>query len=75
MIHHDKKPEYPCFNTKEEILNYAFNGQDSWIQAMVRHRIEKDGSNLDVVFVNNYIKKELKSIYNGYEEWINDVPA
>ncbi len=62
----------PKFKTKQEILDYAFNGSDHWIIPMIRHKIEQGGASLSVVDVNNYIEKELKSFQNDYDEWLDN---
>tara|TARA_R100000008_G_C3437103_1_gene92530 strand:- start:84 stop:296 length:213 start_codon:yes stop_codon:yes gene_type:complete len=60
------------FESRDEILDYAFNGNDPWIQAMVRHCIEKDGINLNISRVNKYIREEFQSMEDGYNEWLNE---
>ena len=50
----------PKFKTKQEILDYAFNGSDHWIIPMIRHKIEQSGASLSVVDVNNYIERGMK---------------
>lgn len=47
----------PKFKTKQEILDYAFNGSDPWVVPMVRHKIEESGASLNVADVNQYIKR------------------
>ncbi len=61
----------PKFKTKQEILDYAFNGSDPWIVPMVRHVIEQRGSSLSVADVNKYIQKELKSFQDNYDDWLD----
>tara|TARA_R110000851_G_scaffold252823_1_gene405268 strand:+ start:1381 stop:1602 length:222 start_codon:yes stop_codon:yes gene_type:complete len=62
----------PTFETKKEILDYSVNGSDPWIIIMVRHCIERDGASLNTGTVNNYIKKEIKSLTEGYDTWYNE---
>jgi hypothetical protein len=62
----------PKFKTKQEILDYAFNGSDPWIVPMVRHKIEQSGAYLNVADVNTYIEKELKSFQNDYDDWLDN---
>lgn len=63
--------EIPKFSTRQEIVNYSLNGTDPQIILMVRHRIEKDGSNLNVSEVNTFIRNECKDLQKGYEAWIH----
>jgi hypothetical protein len=62
----------PKFKTKQEILDYAFNGSDPWVVPMVRHKIEESGASLNVADVNQYIERELKSIHDACNDWLDN---
>tara|TARA_R110000744_G_C19268917_1_gene552269 strand:- start:244 stop:444 length:201 start_codon:yes stop_codon:yes gene_type:complete len=59
----------PVFRNKREIIDYAFNGNDPWVLSLVRHKVqEKD---LNAGDVNKYIKEELKSFQDNYDNWVD----
>lgn len=62
----------PKFKTKQEILDYAFNGTEPLVRQMAQHKIEESGASLNVADVNQYIKKELKSFQNDYDDWLDN---
>tara|TARA_R100000781_G_scaffold108554_1_gene73140 strand:- start:1004 stop:1207 length:204 start_codon:yes stop_codon:yes gene_type:complete len=62
----------PKFETKKDILDYALNGTEPLVLQMVRHKIELSGASLNVGEVNNYIKKELQSFQDGYDDWLDN---
>ena len=61
----------PKFKTKKDILDYALNGTEPLVQQIVRYKIEQSGASLNVGEVNNYIKKEMISFKNDYDDWLD----
>ena len=59
----------PIFKSKKEIIDYAFNGNDPWILSLVRQKLQE--KHLNVGEVNSFIKTELKSFQDNYDDWLD----
>tara|TARA_R110000751_G_scaffold307577_1_gene429596 strand:+ start:1503 stop:1703 length:201 start_codon:yes stop_codon:yes gene_type:complete len=59
----------PVFRNNREIIDYAFNGNDPWVLSLVRHKVQQ--KDLNAGDVNKYIKEELKSFQDNYDNWVD----
>ena len=64
----------PTFKTYEDINTFLQRDEDAWCRPMVEEYVEMCGSDIksvDIRELNGWLKDELKSLEEGYEEYLN----
>jgi hypothetical protein len=68
----------PNFKSHKDIYIFLQRSSDAWYRPMVEEYIEMCGSDIksvDIKELNDWLKDELTSIENGYNEYLNTNPC